>query len=140
MRLTAKISVMQANLYPTHAPVSFPLPTGNTSDMNGTSKGSFQKTFLNMLKEENERLKGTIRLLENDKVMIKATQVIQMKKHSGVERELAKMKELFEEKISTIEKLTEENRNLLFKKEIQFQHIMSEDQKRQIKELNNQIE
>ena len=96
MRLTAKISVMHANLQPTHAPVSFPLPTASTSDMNGTSKGSFQKTFLNMLKEENERLKGTIRLLENDKVMIKATQVIQMKKHSGVERELAKMKELFE--------------------------------------------
>lgn len=52
----------------------------------------FQQQFLRMLKEENEKLKATIRLLENDKILMKARQNTQNTLNNNIKKELENYK------------------------------------------------
>lgn len=45
-----------------------------------------------MLKEENEKLKATIRLLENDKILMKARQNTQNTLNNNIKKELENYK------------------------------------------------
>lgn len=56
-------------------------------------KNAFQNNFIKILKEENEKLKGTVRLLRNDAVMIMASQSIEMKNYANLNKNFEKMKE-----------------------------------------------
>ena len=89
-----------------------------------------------MLKQENERLKGTIRLLENDKAMMKAYHSKQLKNIQRLEKKIDDLTSLKEEKDNKMNELMEENSNLLFKKNEQMQFESKLREKQEIKELN----
>lgn len=66
--------------------------SNNARNNEANSSNSFQNKFIKILKEENENLKGTIRLLENDKVMMKTNLSIQLKKYQSLGKDYNEMK------------------------------------------------
>ena len=85
-----------------------------------------------MLKEENEKLKASIRLLENDKVLMKSRHNIQNKQISDLKKDLESIRQKFILRESEVEKLLNENKNLLFKKVSQFKFEVEERENKEI--------
>lgn len=53
---------------------------------------NIENKFLKLMKEENEKLKSTIRLLENDKNLLKSRQILQKRQINDFKKEIEQLK------------------------------------------------
>lgn len=92
-----------------------------------------------LLKEENQKLKGALRISEHEKMMAKAKKSSVKRLNLQLERELAELQERMKAKEAEVEMLTHQNKNLMFKKVNQLKVIQESKDREEIQKLMGEI-
>ena len=103
-----------------------------TSLQASPQEDDFENKFLRLMKEENEKLKATVRQFENEKTLLKSRQAIQKRQILELRKEGEGLRQKLGLKEAEIEKLNNENKNLLFKRVNQ---LKMEEQRKENEEI-----
>ncbi|MBS1889932.1 MAG: hypothetical protein JST59_01450 [Actinobacteria bacterium] len=96
--------------------------------------------LLKVMREENEKLKCSLRLCEHEKSLVRAKRSILKKEKKSLEQQLRELTGKLSEKSCQVELLNHENKNLLLRKINQLKLMQDERDRDEIDRLNNHID